>query len=467
MSGTANQVAVATGTTTPVISLIGPYTPATFTAHGVLIGAGSSSIVTTSVGATGTVLQGNTGADPTWGAPAASSISITGNSGGALTGNAFTFTGSTTGLTFAGSGSTETLGGTLVVANGGTSVGSFTPYMPIVGGTTSTGALQSIATGSAGQVLTYVSSSALPTWQAIPVANQSLTTIYNAGATWTKNPLTVYVTAIIISGGGGGGSGAQGLTAAAGGGGGGGGSPVLIAHRVPASAFKATELVIIGSGGAGGLAVSATTGNVGNPGTKSSFGGIYGAVGTAGTAGLTSGASGNSAASVTALAYTWGNAPSGALAGTLGTSGNLAAGTNGNTVLAVITGTIASFAVLPGGGAGGGGANSATARAGGVGSILEDSGGNIVIAGGTAGLETTIITGGQGNPGVQQNGYFFGGSGGGGGGGQKTGGSAGTGGQGGQGGGGGGGGGGSLGATVSGIGGQGGSGQVIIIEWFN
>ncbi len=38
-----------------------------------------------------------------------SSVSITGDSGGALTGSAFTFTGGTTGLSFGGSGSTETL----------------------------------------------------------------------------------------------------------------------------------------------------------------------------------------------------------------------------------------------------------------------------------------------------------------------------------------------------------------------
>ncbi len=50
----------------------------------------------------------------------ASSITITGDSGGGLTGNSFTFTGGSTGLTFAGAGSTETLGGTLAIANGGT-----------------------------------------------------------------------------------------------------------------------------------------------------------------------------------------------------------------------------------------------------------------------------------------------------------------------------------------------------------
>jgi hypothetical protein len=59
-------VAVATGTTTPVISLIGPYTPATYTVHGVLIGETTSSIVATAAGAAGTVLGGNGAADPTF-----------------------------------------------------------------------------------------------------------------------------------------------------------------------------------------------------------------------------------------------------------------------------------------------------------------------------------------------------------------------------------------------------------------
>lgn len=66
VSGTANQVAVATGTTTPVISLIGPYTPSTYTAHTVLLGEGTSSIGTTAVGTTGQVLTGVTGSDPIW-----------------------------------------------------------------------------------------------------------------------------------------------------------------------------------------------------------------------------------------------------------------------------------------------------------------------------------------------------------------------------------------------------------------
>lgn len=61
-----------------------------------------------------------------------SSISITGDSGGALTGSSFTFTGGSTGLTFAGAGTTETLGGTLVIANGGTNATSMSTSTGIV-----------------------------------------------------------------------------------------------------------------------------------------------------------------------------------------------------------------------------------------------------------------------------------------------------------------------------------------------
>ncbi len=62
-----------------------------------------------------------------------------------------------------------TLSGTaLPVANGGTGDTSFTAYAPIIGGTTSTGALQSASSGmsNSGYVLTSNGSSAAPTWQA-------------------------------------------------------------------------------------------------------------------------------------------------------------------------------------------------------------------------------------------------------------------------------------------------------------
>lgn len=155
----------------------------TLTAHGVLIGEGTSAITPTAVGTTGQVLTGVTASDPVWAAPAASSISITGNSGGALTGNAFTFTGGTTGLTFAGSGSTETLGGTLVVSNGGSGAGTFTAHGVLLGEGTS--AFGVTAVGTTGQVLTGVTG-ADPVWAA-PAASVFPWTATTADASLVVN----------------------------------------------------------------------------------------------------------------------------------------------------------------------------------------------------------------------------------------------------------------------------------------
>ncbi len=137
------------------------------TDHAVQVGNSTGSLTSVAVGTTGQVLTGVTGGSPTFQSPAASSISITGNSGGALTGNSFTFTGGTTGLLFSGASTTETLTGTLVVANGGTGDSSFTAYSVITGGTTSTGPLQNVSgVGTSGQVLTSNGAGALPSWQA-------------------------------------------------------------------------------------------------------------------------------------------------------------------------------------------------------------------------------------------------------------------------------------------------------------
>lgn len=68
VTGTPNQILASPTTGAVVVSLIGPYTPATYTAHGVLIGEGTSSIVATTPGTDGQVLTGNTGADPTFNA---------------------------------------------------------------------------------------------------------------------------------------------------------------------------------------------------------------------------------------------------------------------------------------------------------------------------------------------------------------------------------------------------------------
>src|SRR5208337_1238735 len=56
--------------------------------------------------------------------------------------------------------------GTAVVAGGGTGLTSTTAYSVLCGGTTTTAALQSVASlGSSGQVLTSNGAAALPTWK--------------------------------------------------------------------------------------------------------------------------------------------------------------------------------------------------------------------------------------------------------------------------------------------------------------
>jgi len=66
LAGTANQIATAGAGSTITFSLVGPYTPATYTSHGVLVGAGTSSIAALAAATTGQLLAGSTGANPTF-----------------------------------------------------------------------------------------------------------------------------------------------------------------------------------------------------------------------------------------------------------------------------------------------------------------------------------------------------------------------------------------------------------------
>lgn len=75
-----------------------------------VVGVGTSGQVLTSAGA---------GALPAWQTLGGSSITITGDTGGAITSSSFTFTGGTTGLSFGGAGTTETLTFAGITANAG------------------------------------------------------------------------------------------------------------------------------------------------------------------------------------------------------------------------------------------------------------------------------------------------------------------------------------------------------------
>ena len=123
-------------------------------------------LVTTATGTAGQILTSNgAGVAPTYQTGAGATISITGDSGGALTSGSFTFTGGSTGLTFAGAGSTETLGGTLAIANGGTNATSMATTDGVVyfDGTR----LVTTAVGTATNVLTSNGAGMAPTFQAV------------------------------------------------------------------------------------------------------------------------------------------------------------------------------------------------------------------------------------------------------------------------------------------------------------
>lgn len=67
VTGTANQILATPTTGDVVLSLIGPYSPTSFTDHGVLIGNVSGAIQVTTAGTAGQFLvSGGAGADPTW-----------------------------------------------------------------------------------------------------------------------------------------------------------------------------------------------------------------------------------------------------------------------------------------------------------------------------------------------------------------------------------------------------------------
>jgi len=110
---------------------------------------------------------------------------------GTLTGTTLNSTVVTSSLTSVGTITSGTWNGTtLDVAHGGTGDTSVTAYSPIVGGTTSTGALQSVSTvgATAGQVLTYQGTSSLPTWTTI--SGTGTVTSVATGAGLTGGPVT-------------------------------------------------------------------------------------------------------------------------------------------------------------------------------------------------------------------------------------------------------------------------------------
>ncbi len=166
-------------------------------------------------------------------------------------------------------------GGTDVpVADGGTGLSSATAYAVLCGGTTSTGAFQSIASvGTATHVLTSNGAGALPTFQAAAGGGKAADyQSFTGSGTWTKPSGFSSDAYVLIKAWGGGGGGGRGPGSGNSGGGGGG---EYSEQWYLLSALGATETVTIGAGGAAG-ASNSTNGSAGGNTTFGSFVTAYG-----------------------------------------------------------------------------------------------------------------------------------------------------------------------------------------------
>jgi len=120
-TGSSSTINTTTQIPLPLTVQQGGTFASTLTQNGVLIGNGTNAVTATVAGTTGQVLTGVTGSAPTFQAAAAGGIAtITGDTGGALSGSNITFAGGATGLSFGGAGTTETLTFAGITANGGT-----------------------------------------------------------------------------------------------------------------------------------------------------------------------------------------------------------------------------------------------------------------------------------------------------------------------------------------------------------
>jgi hypothetical protein len=103
---------------------------------------------------------GSTSAAPAWSAVSKSDVGL-----GSVENTALSTWAGSTNVTTLGTIATGTWNGTDIgVADGGTGRATATAYALLAGGTTSTGAHQSLATGSSGQILQSAGSAALPTF---------------------------------------------------------------------------------------------------------------------------------------------------------------------------------------------------------------------------------------------------------------------------------------------------------------
>jgi len=340
------------------------------------------------------------------------------------------------------------------IVEGGTNRSTQTAYAVICGGTTATGAQQSVAAlGASGTVLTSTGASSLPTFQSAGGGGIKVTEYTTAGIrSHTIDADTKYMSVFLVSGGGGGAGGQVGASGSANGGGGGTGSPTSKIEGPVATMGGAGNIVSVNvsAGGAGGAA--------GANGSQSSqsYWGANQFIASQGVNGESGGPGGNEALRAVNLNMIRPSDITGFIYG---------AGGNGTVTVGDI-GLVVVGIYQPSGGGGGGGGDSSVARSGGNGGRITHTGGLTVIAGGVGAAGDTGTAGSAGNDsnsgGVT---YATGGSGGGGGGGGGASTNGGAGGAGGWPGGGGAGGGGAVTGNTAGAGGAGAAGYALIVEW--
>lgn len=165
----------------------------------------------------------------------------------------------------------------LPVANGGTGSSTLTLNAVLLGNATS--ALQTIAAGTSGNVLTSTGT----TWVSQTASGGTpIVRIYTSPSPWTKPATLKAVKVQMVAAGGSGGSGctSPALNAISGGPGGNGG---ILQGYAQASAIPGPVTISVGSGNVGGLS-NAGGGNAGGPGVTggtSSFGTIFSTTGGA------------------------------------------------------------------------------------------------------------------------------------------------------------------------------------------
>jgi hypothetical protein len=170
---------------TPVSVANGGTSDSTLTSHAALLGAGSSAVAFATPSTSGQCLCSNgASSDPTFQTVAYGNLSGTPATVSVAAGTGISVTGGPNPYTVA-------LSTPVSVSNGGTGDSTLAAHMVLLGESTS--AVSTVAAGTGGQVLTYNSSIADPTWQSLPAiagpSNYAVITSHDIGGSTSINDL--------------------------------------------------------------------------------------------------------------------------------------------------------------------------------------------------------------------------------------------------------------------------------------